>query len=1155
MSEFTHLHLHTQYSLLDGACDISSLMSRVKELGMKSVAITDHGNMFGVKEFCDYANSKGVKPIIGCEVYVANRSRLQQTDVEDRSGFHLILLAKNKIGYNNLVKLVSLSFIDGFYYKPRIDKELLLKYHEGLIASSACIGGEIPHSILNHNEKKLEEAIKFYHSLFKEDFYLEIMDHGIDSQKISNQRIIELSKKYQIKVIATNDVHFICEEDAQAHDILVCLNTNSDLNDPNRMRYSGKEYLRSPEEMTKLFSYCPESITNTQEIVDKVEVFKLDRGVLLPKFALPEGFAEQDDYLRHLTFVGAEKHYGKPLDSDVVGRLNYELFVIKKMGFAGYFLIVQDFIAAARDMNVAVGPGRGSAAGSAVAFCIGITNIDPIKYHLLFERFLNPERVSMPDIDIDFDEDGREEVLRWVVEKYGKERVAHIITFGSMAARMAIRDVGRVLGIPLNTADRLSKLVPEKAGTKLKNAYEDVPELKHDRVNGDELVKKTLNFAQTLEGSVRHTGIHACGVIIGPEDLIEHIPLSTNKDSDLLVSQYEGKYIESVGMLKMDFLGLKTLSIIKDAIKIIEISRNIKIDIDKIPYDDAKTFELYQKGETVATFQFESEGMRMYLRDLKPTNLEDLFAMNALYRPGPMDFIPLYIKRKHGKEKTEYPHPLLETVLKDTYGIMIYQEQIMQAAQVMASYTLGGADLLRRAMGKKKMEEMMKQRSVFVEGAKKKGVDEDKANHVFDVMEKFAEYGFNRSHSAAYSIVAFQTAYLKANFPAEYMAAVLSRNVNDIKKITTFMDECRRMGIKVLGPDVNESLMGFTVNQEGAIRFGLAAIKGVGEAAVLNIIEERQKNENYKNVYDFVERVNLSSVNKRTLENLVIAGAFDGFPAIKRHQYFGMLDKETSFLEALLKYGNKRQNDSASNQNSLFGGGAEADIRKPEAPQCDEPSALERLNKEKEVVGIYLSAHPLDEYRIEISTVCNTSVAELQDLKTINGREIKIAGIVTSKIDKIDKNGKPYGDLTIEDYSGSYNLRFFNSDYMNFKKYFTEGYSLFLKGKSQPKYGSSDSELEFRVSSINLLSEVRERAIKSIALKIPVEQLNEKFITEISKITQNNKGNTTLEFLIFEPTTKIWVKMYSKNQKVMVNSTLIDFLEKEAKIEYKIFQQ
>jgi len=1151
MQQFTHLHVHTQYSLLDGAADINGLMKKVKETGMTALAITDHGNMFGVKSFYDAAKKAGVKPILGCEVYVAKRDRFTKKEKIDRSGNHLILLAKNKTGYHNLIKMVSKGFLEGFYYKPRIDFDLLKEYHEGIIASSACLAGEVPRFLMKEDEKSALETISRYKELFGDDYYLELMDHGIKEQKLVNERLIKLSKKTGVKLVATNDTHFINAEDSEAHDILVCLSTGKDYDAPDRMRYTGEEYIKTPEAMYQIFKHVPEALETTQEISDKIEDYALDREVLLPEFPIPEEFNDQDDYLRHLTYEGAKlkKHYPNMTD-EIRERLDYELKIIKDMGFAGYFLIVQDFLQEARKMNVSVGPGRGSAAGSAVAFCTGITDIDPIKYKLLFERFLNPERVSMPDIDIDFDEEGRAKVLDWVVEKYGKERVAQIITFGSMAAKSSIKDVGRVLNVPLTDTDRLSKLVPEKPGTTLEKAFNSVSELVEAEKNGLPLIQKTLRFARTLEGSVRHTGVHACGVIIGPEDLTNHIPLSLAKDSELPVTQYDGKHVENVGMLKMDFLGLKTLSIIKDAIENVQHSKGIKLNVDDFPLDDPKTFKLYKNAETIGTFQFESDGMRKHLRELKPTDIEDLIAMNALYRPGPMEFIPTFINRKHGREPIKYPHPLLEGILKDTNGIMVYQEQIMQTAQIMGGFSLGKADLLRRAMGKKKMKIMEEQKVVFIEGATKKGIDKKKSTEVFDVMTKFAQYGFNRSHSAAYSVVAYHTAYLKANFPAEYMAAVLSRNLSTITKITAFMDECKRMKLDVLGPDVNESMLRFTVNKKGALRFGLGAIKGVGTNAVLHIIEER-KNGEFESIYNFVERVNLQTVNKRNIEALAVAGVFDSFQGIKRNQFFAPASEGT-FVETLIKYGNSFQQDKNNLQQSLFGGGSnDFAIQKPPLPEVEEWDRLERLNREKEMVGIYLSAHPLDDFRQDINLFCNAQLTDLQDLKKLFNKEIKVAGMVKAVEHRTTKTGKPFGTMTLEDYSGTHKLMFFSKDYHNFKDFLIEGSTLYLRGKVQNRL--YNNEAEFKISKIEYLSDIRGKMAKSLAIKIPLSNLNTQLIDEINRKIEANKGDVPLRFLVFEAETKIWVDMQSQNSKITLNNELIDYLENNSAIEYKIF--
>jgi DNA polymerase-3 subunit alpha len=871
---------------------------------------------------------------------------------------------------------------------------------------------------------------------------------------------------------------------------------------------------------------------------------------LLPEFILPDSFSDQNEYLRHLTFEGAKRRYPEMTDP-IRERLDFELNVIGNMGFAGYFLIVQDFIRAARDRDVAVGPGRGSAAGSAVAYCTGITDIDPIKYKLLFERFLNPERVSMPDIDIDFDDDGREEVMKYVVGKYGKERVAQVITFGSMGAKMAIRDVARVISLPLPEANRLAKLIPDGPQVKLKKAYEDIPDLRRERDQGEDQVKKTLEMAEILEGSIRQTGIHACGVIIGRDPLVEHIPVATSKETDLMITQYDGHYLEKVGMLKMDFLGLKTLSIIRDALENIKLSRGIDLDMNTISYEDTQTFELYQKGETIGTFQFESPGMRQYLKDLKPTVLEDLIAMNALYRPGPMEFIPMFIRRKFGLEPVAYPHPWLEDILRDTYGIMVYQEQIMQTAQIIGGFSLGKADLLRRAMGKKKMDEMEQQKVSFIEGAEKQGVAKEKAVEIFDIMQEFAKYGFNRSHSAGYAVVAFQTAYLKAHYPAEYMAAVLSRNLSDIKKITFMMDECRRMGLQVLGPDVNESYRRFTVNKDGNIRFGLAAVKGIGEGVVESLVQERDASSPFTDIYNMVERMSLKTINKKVIESMALSGALDNLSRFQRYQYFSEDEKGQNFIEQLLRYGAKVQEEQGGAQTSLFGGGAEVKPVRPEPRPCEAWSTLHQLNLEKEHVGIYLSAHPLDEFRLEIDHFCSANLADFQDIPSLKGKDLRVAGIVTSVEHKITKNGKPYGRMSVEDFTDTHTFTFFSQDYLDFKKYMQPGYSLLLTGKVEP-HRFNDDEFEFKVKEMNLLVDVREKMIRSVTLCISLDAISKALVNDIVALFNRNKGKTLLKFKVFEPLDKISISLFSRGFRIELNREVLHYLNNHPEIEFKI---
>ena len=1160
MTTFTHLHVHTQYSILDGASNIPLLIDRVKSLGMEAIAITDHGNMFGVKEFHNSATKKGIKPIIGCEIYVAKRSIEDVSGKEDRSGDHLILLAKNLKGYKNLIKLVSTAWIKGFYYKPRIDKELLAQYSEGLIGTSACLAGEIQDEILNGTLTGAETALKSYLDIFGEDFYLEIQRHETydpDADRSafpSQQKVIEVFKKlsarYNVRLIASNDVHFINAEDAEAHDRLICINTAKDIDDPNRLRYSKQEYIKTEAEMRDIFKDVPEAIDNIAGLVDKIEKYKLDHDPIMPEFELPEGYTDKDQYLRILTYRGANERW-VTLNQEKTERLDFELEMIARMGFPGYFLIVQDFLRAAREMGVSVGPGRGSAAGSAVAYCLRITDIDPIKYGLLFERFLNLDRISMPDIDIDFDEDGREAVLKYVVNKYGHDKVAHIITFGSMAAKMAIRDVARVQKLPLPDADRLAKLVPERPGITLSQAFAEVPELAKEKESSNKLIAKTLKYAEVLEGSIRQTGVHACGIIISKDPLDNYIPLCTAKDTDLYATQYDGNHVESVGLLKMDFLGLKTLSIIKDAINNIKNSKGVDIDIETLPLDDKKTFELFSNGETTGIFQFESTGMKRYLKDLVPNRFEDLIAMNALYRPGPMEYIPKFIRRKHGIEKIDYPIPVMEKYLDDTYGITVYQEQVMLLSQELAGFSRGEADSLRKAMGKKKRSIMDEMKLKFQEGCKRNGYDESIVNKIWSDWEAFAQYAFNKSHSTCYALVAFQTAFLKANYPAEYMAAVLSRNISDIKKITTFMDETRRMGMDVLGPDINESNVKFTVNKDGNIRFGLGAIKGVGESAVLQLIEEREKNGLYKNIYDLVERVNLNSLNKKNLEAMAVAGAFDCFPTIIRAQYFSLDTRGSSFIESLIRYGNNAKTVRSSSQHSLFGETGGFDMIKPEPTPCPDWPKLEKLNREKEVIGIYLSSHPLDDFKLEINTFATATLADLQNLREYLDRDVVVAGMVTDTRNGIGKNGKPYGSFTLQDYSDSFRFIMFDKDYIDNSKFFITGYYLLIKGRVQRRKYKED-ELELRIKTINLLSSVKDELIKSVTFKINPEDISPEMINDLKELVFENKGETELRFMFLDPDDKISLPMFSRTLRVRLNNELISYLDDHPGIDYTV---
>jgi DNA polymerase III subunit alpha len=1165
MHKFTHLHLHTQYSILDGACKISKLISLAQKDGMEAVAITDHGVMYGVKDFYNAATKAKLKPIIGCEMYVANRSRFDKDkqDKNDRSGYHLILLAKNKQGYKNLSKLASLAAIEGFYYKPRIDRELLEKYHEGLICSTACIGGQLPQAILNNDKDATKEFITYYKNLFGDDFYFELMRHKtgdptVDNdiynrQVIVNKELLKLAAEYNVKVIATNDVHFLKAEDAKAHDILICLNTGSELDDADRMHYTHQEYFKTQEEMNLLFEDVPEAIINTQEIVDKIEAFKLESDPIMPHFPIPSEFENADAFLKHLTYKGAEKRYGT-VTEDITKRIDYELEVIQRMGFPDYFLIVRDFLQAAREKKVAVGPGRGSAAGSVVAYCNQITDIDPIKYNLLFERFLNPDRISMPDIDIDFDDDGREQVIKYVVEKYGQNKVAQIITFGSMAPKLAIRDTARVLKMELNDAMRLTKLIPEKPGTSFEDAFKEVKELEELKNSGSELERYTLKYAVELEGSIRQVGTHACGIIIGRDDLTEFLPMCKVKDSSLMVTQYEGSHVESVGMLKMDFLGLKTLSIIRDALDLIKESKNVEIDIETIPLDDALTYELYSKGETTGLFQFESPGMKKHLRDLKPNRFEDLIAMNALYRPGPMEYIPSFIKRKHGEEKISYAYPVMEKFLSETYGITVYQEQVMLLSQAMAGFTGGQADSLRKAMGKKQKAVMDSLKEKFMEGCKLNGFEEEKILKIWSDWEAFAEYAFNKSHSTCYAYVSYQTGYLKAHYPAEFMAAVLSRNLSDIKKISFFMDECRRMGIKVLGPDVNESNLNFSITKDGNIRFGMAAIKGIGEKAVQEIIQERKANGFYKDIYDFVERVNIQTVNKKNFEALVYAGALDNMSSYKRYQFFATDEKNNiTFIEQLARYGNIFQSNKNNQQVSLFGDAESKTIVKPVPATAEEWTSLYMLDKEKETIGIYLSAHPLDDYRFEINAFTNTPLSRLVEFESLEGKDITFAGMITEARRATDKRNNPFGILTLEDYTDSFKIMLFSEDYKNFNFYLNKDWIIFVKGKFQQKKWVKDrKELEFKVTDMMLMNDVREKLLKSITVKIPLPKLSDELITDIVSFSQDKAGKVLLKIIVWDPEEKMHITMYSRDKRIDINNEFITYLEENPELSYKV---
>ena len=1227
MQDFVHLHVHTHYSLLDGQASVSRLVDKAMKDGMKGIAVTDHGNMFGIKEFINYVNKKNkglapeerFKPIIGCEMYVARRGKEKREGKQDQSGWHLIVLAKNEKGYHNLIKLVSRAWTEGYYMRPRTDRKDLEKYHEGLIVCSACIGGEVPKKILNGQMEDAEEAVRWYKNLFGEDYYLELQRHpatveranheAYPLQQQANKVMMELAKKYDIKLICSNDVHFVDEENAEAHDRLICLSTQKDLDDPSRMLYTKQEWMKTRAEMNELFADVPEALSNTIEILNKVETYSIDHAPIMPTFAIPEEFGTEEgyrktyteedlyneftqdengnvvmsredgeakikrlggyeklyriklegDYLAKLAFDGAKKLYGDPLTEEVAERLKFELYIMKTMGFPGYFLIVQDFIAAAREqLGVWVGPGRGSAAGSAVAYCLGITKIDPIKYDLLFERFLNPDRISLPDIDVDFDDDGRGEVLRWVTEKYGQEKVAHIITYGTMATKMAIKDVARVQKLPLPESDRLCKLVPDKlaSGKKLNlpNAIEEIPELQQAEASPDPLLHNTMKYAKMLEGNVRGTGVHACGTIICRDDITDWVPVSTADDKEtgekMLVTQYEGSVIEETGLIKMDFLGLKTLSILKEAVENVRLSRGIEVDIDNVPIDDPVTYKLYCDGRTIGTFQFESPGMQKYLRELQPSTFEDLIAMNALYRPGPMDYIPDFIDRKQGRKPIEYDLPVMEKYLKDTYGITVYQEQVMLLSRLLADFTRGESDALRKAMGKKLRDKLDQMKPKFISGGEKNGHDPKILEKIWGDWEKFASYAFNKSHATCYSWVAYQTAYMKANYPAEYMAAVMSRS-KDIADVTKLMDECKAMNIRVLGPDVNESNLKFTVNKDGDIRFGLGAVKGVGETAVQSIIDERQKNGPYANVFDLVQRVNLNACNRRAMESMALAGALDSFADLKREQYFAMTNKNEPFLDTLLRYGNRYQADQAAAFNSLFGGENMVEIATPAIPQAESWSDLERLNKERELVGIYLSAHPLDDFQIILEQVCNTTMKELEDVPSLATREITMGGMVTSLRTGNSKNGNPYGIVKIEDYSGTAEIPFFGQDWVNYQGYLGERTFLYMKARCQPKRFKPE-ELELKITSIELLPDVKDQLLEKLTITVPLDALDKTLVMELSELTQKSPGKTELCFNIVDNGTKQAIGLKSTNTKISVSRELISFINQHEELEFRI---
>ena len=1201
--KFSHLHNHTQYSLLDGASNIAKLYEKARNNNMPAMAITDHGNMFGVFDFVAEAWKKKkvvgktpegkdieepeVKPVVGCEFYVVENRHKRQFSKDDKDiRYHQLMLAKDEVGYKNLVKLCSLGYIEGLYGKyPRIDKELILQYHEGLIATTCCLAAEVPRTILRKGEAEGEKVFKWWLDLFGEDYYIELQRHEIADQIKVNEVLLRFAQKYNVPVIASNDSHYVDQADANAHDILLCINTGAkqadpkwkELGDDDEVKPKGgrfafpsdRFYFKTTDEMTALFSDVPQAIDNTNLILDKIKPLKLERDILLPHFKVPETFNnDQNAYLEHITWLGAKERY-KEITAEVEERLKFELFTINTMGFAGYFLIVSDFIKEGRNMGVFIGPGRGSAAGSAVAYCIGITNIDPIKYKLLFERFLNPDRKSMPDIDTDFDDVGRQKVIDYVVKKYGKNQVAQIVTYGTMAAKSSIKDVARSLDLPLSESNMLTKLVPTKPGIVLKRLLHapvkgDGSLTEKDELGADELelVNKlreiynqpgiqsdVLHIAEKLEGPVRNTGIHGAVIIIAPSDLADLVPVFKVKDVDLLVTQYEGNVIENAGVIKMDFLGLKTLTIIKDALALIKRNYNVDIDIDTIPLDDMETYELYQTAATNATFQFESPGMQKHLISLKPDKLDDLIAMNALFRPGPMAYIPSYIKRKHGEEQIVYDLPEMEEYLSETYGITVYQEQVMLLSQSLAGFTKGEADYLRKAMGKKQKSVLDKMKGQFIEGAKAKGHPEDKLQKIWTDWEAFAQYAFNKSHSTCYAIVAYQTAYLKAHYPAEYMAAVLNSNQGNMDRIKFYMEECQHMGIQVLGPDVNESLKTFAVAKENVVRFGLNAIKGVGEGAVEDIIAERENNGHFLSVFDFMKRVSARTGNKKTMESLVLAGALDCFPQLHRAQYFYCppTDPLTGF-ERLAKFSNQFQASSSIAINSLFGATAMPDIKPPVIPDCEKWGLHELLDREKEVVGIYISAHPLDGFKFEMDNYGITPVNELEDYK---GRPIRIAGFVTDAAHMTSKKGSKYGRFTVNDYSGHYEIMLWEKSYVQYGNYLVNGQKIMIQG-TYDEHKFRPGFMEFSISNILLLDDVRKQLTKRISISLPLQQLDATMAAFLENNVKKNPGITEFTIHIADEETNYALKLRSPGNKLQLNDDLIKFLQDNEQIKYVI---
>lgn len=1286
MQDFVHLHVHTQYSILDGQASVPNLVDKAIRDGMRGMAVTDHGNMMAIKEFFNYTQkvcgkAKGLvkdatqklqeleegtytpqldkngknpdegktsedliaeckdiiakqspvakfKPIFGCEMYVARRGdKSIKSERIDQSGWHLIVLAKNEHGYHNLIKLVSRSWVDGFYMRPRTDHKDLEKYHEDLIVCSACLGGEIPQKIMKGQLKEAEEAILWFKRIFGDDYYLELQRHEVKDPSIRanrdtypeqvmvNNELLKLAEKCNVKYICSNDCHFVDEENAEAHDRLICLSTGRDLDDPNRMLYTKQEWFKTQAEMNDIFADLPDALTNTCEICDKIETYSIDHGPIMPNFEIPEDFGTEEgyrkkysekdlydeftrdengnvvlsekegwkkieklggidklyrikleaDYLAKLAYIGAAKRYGNHLTDEVEERIKFELHIMKTMGFPGYFLIVQDYIRAAREeLDVSVGPGRGSAAGSAVAYCLGITQIDPIKYDLLFERFLNPDRISLPDIDVDFDDDGRGRVLNWVTQKYGEDNVAHIITYGTMATKLAIKDVARVQKLPLSTSNTLCKLIPDKLPEgpdgkvpkmNLSNAIAAIPELREAESSPDPLLRDTIRYAKMLEGNVRNTGVHACGFIICRDNISDWVPVSTAKDKEtgeeLHCTQYEGRVIEETGLIKMDFLGLKTLSIIKETIENIKLSLGIDLNIDEISIDDPATYQLYCDGRTIGTFQFESTGMQKYLRELQPSTFEDLIAMNALYRPGPMQYIPSFIARKHGDEQIAYDLPCMEKYLKDTYGITVYQEQVMLLSRVIANFTRGESDALRKAMGKKLIDKLNHMYPKFINGGKANGYDPEVLEKIWNDWRAFASYAFNKSHATCYSWVAYQTAYLKANYPSQYMAGVMSRSLADISTVSKLMDECKSMGIKTLGPDINESYLKFSVNHSGDIRFGLGAVKGVGESAVNHILEERKKNGEFKSVYDFFERINLTICNKKSLENMALAGSFDSFDTVSREQLVTPDNSGESFLDKLVKYGNRYQVDKAECTMSLFGPGMMVEIAKPEpSSNVERWSDLERLNKERDLIGIYISGHPLDSYKIILENVCSVRMAQLEDLSSLANQDITFGGIVTSIREGQTKNGKPYGIVKMEDYSGTGEIPLFGEAWGKVKGFFSVGNSLFINARITSREWQTE-KFDLSIGEINFLSEVRDKLVKSITIDVKIESLTQSTSVELTSRIKENKGEAELLFNVIDSSLQEHVLLQSKHR-VTVTADLINFINNSESLGYRI---